>query len=48
MVEEFYYPDEKYPPFGCKNAVEMKAFINKVLDKELPFSAGEGYEDLPF
>lgn len=48
MVEEFYYPDEKYPPFGCKNAVEMKAFINKVLDKELPFSAGEGYDDLPF
>lgn len=48
-MEEFYAGGGSFPTFKFQKAKDMSAFINEMLDKEMPFSAGEeDPSDLPF
>lgn len=47
-VEEMYNENDTYPTFKMESAKDITAYINDILDKELPFSTTDYEDDLPF
>lgn len=47
-VEEMYDANDTYPTFKMESAKDIVAYLNDVLDKELPFSMSDYTDDLPF
>lgn len=47
-VEDMYNEQDTYPTFKMESAKDIAAYINDILDKELPFDNTDYEDDLPF